>query len=203
VECAQLHASNEAAQKQGAKSKWQYNKQLRQVEVERDGLKQRELTCALHDKRRHRLDERLQARQDEVEGERVAVENARAVGTTDLKRAREANKYPFREDTHFQRPKFSPTTNFYSLALSTHSHLLYAFGVQTLNVRMANMVAWRKDANKQKRQANKNLKQQGVKLSRSLSANANLRETRMDECKAEAEAVRFAVIFRSSFSSRS
>jgi hypothetical protein len=72
VECAQLHASNEAAQKQGAKSKWQYNKQLRQVEVERDGLKQRELTCALHEKRRDRLDERLQAREDEVEGERIA-----------------------------------------------------------------------------------------------------------------------------------
>ena len=84
-----------------------------------------------------------------------------------------------------------------------HSHLLYAFDAQTLNVRMANLVAWRKDANKQKRQANKTLKQQGVKLSRSLSANANLRETRMDECKAEPEAVRFAVIFRSSFSSHS
>jgi hypothetical protein len=80
---------------------------------------------------------------------------------------------------------------------------LYAFGVQTLNVRMTNMVAWRKDANKQKRQSNKNLKQQGVQLSRSLSANANLRETRMAECKDEAEAVRFAVIFRSSFSYRS
>ena len=37
------------------------------------------------------------------------------------------------------------------------------------------MVAWRKDANKQKRQANKNLKMQGVKLNRSRSANANLR----------------------------
>ncbi len=131
------------------------------------------------------------------------VENARAVGTADLKRAREANNYPLTEDTHFQRPKFSFATNFYSLALSTYSPLLYAFGVQTLNVRMANMVAWRKDANKQKRQANKNLKQQGVKLSRSLSANANLRETRIDEVEAEAEAVRFAFKFRSSFSSRS
>ena len=112
VECAQLHASNEAAQKQGAKSKWQYNKQQRQVEVERDGLKQREWTCALHEKRRRRLDERLQAREDEVEGERVAVEQARAVGTAHLKHAREAKTYPLREDTHFQRPKFSPTTNF-------------------------------------------------------------------------------------------
>jgi hypothetical protein len=52
---------------------------------------------------------------------------------------------------------------------------LYAFDGQTLNVRKAKMVAWRKDANKQKRQANKNLKMQGVKLNRSRSANANLR----------------------------
>jgi hypothetical protein len=69
-------------------------------------------------------------------------------------------------------------------------------------VRMANMVAWRKDANKQKRQANKNLKQQGVKLSRSQSANANLRVARESECKAESEAVRLATIFRSLFLSR-
>ena len=79
------------------------------------------------------------------------------------------------KDTYFQRPLFSPTRDFYSLALSIHSHLLYAFDGQTLNVRKAKMVAWRKDANKQKRQANKNLKMQGVKLNRSRSANANLR----------------------------
>jgi hypothetical protein len=162
VECSQLHASNKAAQKQEAKHKWQHQKQLRQVEFERDVVKQRELTCALHERRGLRLDARLRARENEVEGDRVVVENARAVGTADLKRAHEAYIYPFTKDKHFQRPKFSPTTNFYSLALSTHSHLLYAFDVQTLNVRMANMVAGRKDANKQNRQANKNLKQQGV-----------------------------------------
>ena len=90
VECAQLHASNEAGRKQEAKHKWQYQKQLRQVELERDGVKQRELTCVLHESRTVRSDERLRARENEVEVERVVVENARAVGTADLKRAREA-----------------------------------------------------------------------------------------------------------------
>ena len=196
VECAQLHASNEAGRKQEAKHKWQYQKQLRQVELQRDEVKQREMTCVLHESRTVRSDERLRARENEVEGERVVVENARAVGTADLKRAREAYYDPITKDYHFQRLKFSLTTHFYSLALSTHSHLLYAFDVQTLNVRMANMVAWRKDANKQKRQANKNLKQQGIMLSRSQSANANLRVAMESERTAEAEAVRLALIFR-------
>jgi hypothetical protein len=189
TECALLHASNEAVKKMGAKHKWQYQKQQRQVELERDVVKQRESTCALHERRGQRFDDRLRARANEVEGERVVVGNARAVGTADLKSAREASFYPTK-DTYFQRPKFSPTRNIYSLAFSTYTHLLYAFDVQTLNVRMANMVAWRKDANKLKRQANNNLKKQGVKLSRSQSANANLRLARESDCKAESEAVR-------------
>ena len=190
VECTQLQASNKAAQKQEAQHKWKHQKQLRQVEFDRDVVKQRELTCELHERRGLRCDESLRAREKEVEGDRVGVENARAVGTAELKRVREAYFFPYPKDKHFQRLRFSPTTNFYSLALSTHSHLLYAFDVQTLNVRMANMVARRKDANKEKRQANKNLKQQGVMLSRSQSANATLRDARESECKAEYEAVR-------------
>ena len=190
MECSELQASTAAAQKQGAKHKWQHQKQLRQVAIERDVVKQRELTCALHERRGLRLDDRLRERANEVEGERVEVENARAVGTKDLKRAREAYYDPITKDYHFQRLKFSLTTHFYSLALSTHSHLLYAFDTQTLNERMANMVARRKDANKQKRQANKNLKQQGVMLIRSQSANAHLRVARQGDCNDESEPVR-------------
>jgi hypothetical protein len=94
--------------------------------------------------------------------------------------ARARHNFLFSKDTYFQRPTFSPNRDFYSLALSIYSHLLYAFDGQTFNVRTAKMVAWRKDANKQKRQANKNLKQQVVKLSRSQSANANLRVANED-----------------------
>ena len=42
---------------------------------------------------------------------------------------------------------------------------------------MASMAASRSVANAKKRQANKNLKQQGVKLTKSLSANAMLKES--------------------------
>jgi hypothetical protein len=91
VECAQLHASNDAAKKVVAKEKWHLQKQQRQVELDRDVVQQRELTCALNEKRGQRFDERLRTRANEVEGERVVVEKARAVGTADLKRAREAN----------------------------------------------------------------------------------------------------------------
>ncbi len=57
-------------------------------------MKQREFTCALHERRGQRFDERLRARENEVEGEKVVVENARAIDTADLKRAREAYFYP-------------------------------------------------------------------------------------------------------------
>jgi hypothetical protein len=124
VECSQLHASNEVAQKQEAKHKWQYQKQLRHLEFERDEVKQRELTCALHERRGHRFDERLRACENEVEGERVVVENARAVGTADLKRAREAYFSPFVQKTNiFKDPDFHPLQIFIRL----HFQLIRTF----------------------------------------------------------------------------
>jgi hypothetical protein len=62
VECAQLHAFNDAAKKVGAKEKWQLQKQQRQVEFDRDVVQQRELTCALNEKIGQRFDERLRTR---------------------------------------------------------------------------------------------------------------------------------------------
>ena len=57
---------------------------------------------------------------------------------------------------------------------STH---FSACSSQQLALRMAAMVASRSVANAKKRQANKNLGRQGVKLTKSLSANAKLKES--------------------------
>jgi hypothetical protein len=89
-ECVQLHASSEAAEKMEGQLKWQNQKQQRQVELERHVLQQRELTCVRHERRGQQFDERLLARSNAVDGDRVEIDNARAVHTAELHSAREA-----------------------------------------------------------------------------------------------------------------
>ena len=171
-----MHKSLAAAEKVAGQLRWQHEKQLRQINMQRDKVLSREHECSRAIEAHKRQKTRLQDKAESFEDDKIKNENTRLATMAALRLAREA--------VHIdQRLKFSIRLSIFICPRPLFACLFFpsthfsAYSSQQLALRMALMVASRSVANAKKRQANKNLGRQGVKLTKSLSANAKLKES--------------------------
>jgi hypothetical protein len=176
VECDELHKSLAAADKVAGQLRWQHEKKLREINMQREKVLSREHECSRAIEAHKRQKTRLQDKEESFEDDKKKTDNTRLATMASLRLAREAVH-------NYQRLPFSIRLSIFTCPTLLFACLFYrsthfsACSSQQLALRMAAMAASRSVANAKKRQANKNLRQQGIKLTKSLSANAKLKES--------------------------
>ena len=171
-----MHKSLAAAEKVAGQLRWQHEKQLRQINMQRDKVLSREHECSRAFESNKRKQTRLQDKEECFEEDKRKSDNTRLETMASLRLAREAVPFLQRLAFSIRHSIFKCPRPLFACLFFPSTHFS-ACSSQKLAVRMASMAASRSVANAKKRQANKNLKQQGVKLTKSLSANAMLKES--------------------------
>ncbi len=173
-----MHKSLAAAEKVAGQLRWNHEKQLRLIEIQREEVLLREHECSRAFESNKRKQTRLQDKEEcfEEDKRKTRLQNTRLETMASLRLAREAVQFNQRLAFSIRPSIFKCPRPLFACLFFPSTHFS-ACSSQKLAVRMASMAASRSVANAKKRQANKNLKQQGVKLTKSLSANAMLKES--------------------------
>jgi hypothetical protein len=171
-----MHKSLAAAEKVAGQLRWQHEKQLREINIQRDKVLSREHECSRAIEAHKRQKTRLQDKEESFEDDKHKNENTRLATMAGLRVAREALHNDQRLSFSIRLSFFTCPRLLFACLFSPSTHFS-ACSSQQLAFRMASMVASRSVANAKKRQANKNLRRQGIKLTKSLSANAKLKES--------------------------
>ena len=171
-----MQKSLAASKKVAGQLRWNHDKQLRLIEKKREEVLLREHECSRAFESHKRKQTRLQDKEEFFKEDKRKSDNTRIETIASLRLAREAVPFHQRLAFSIRHSIFKCPRPLFACLFFPSTHFS-ACSSQNLAVRMATMAASRSVANAKKRQANKNLKQQGVKLTKSLSANAMLKDS--------------------------